>query len=190
LGRSLDCSGIGLTISPKQARIARERVIVAGLSDRISFFVEDVATFPFPSGEFDVVWAMESSEHFADKAKFLRDARSSLQSGGQVPIAAWTGSITRPGIREVARAFLCPELWTAEQYEAAIQSTGMTLTCRVDLTEQVVHTWEICKARARAASPIVKLLPQAAREFVDGIDIMLDAYHSGELTYTVVTARN
>jgi len=34
----------------------------------------------------------------------------------------------------------------------------------------------------------VKLLPRAAREFVEGIEIILDAYRSGDLTYTVIAA--
>ena len=57
-----------------------------------------------------------------------------------------------------------------------------------DLTAKIVSTWEICQERARAASVAVKLLPRAAREFVEGIDVILDAYRSGDLTYTVIAA--
>jgi tocopherol O-methyltransferase len=189
LARLLDCSGIGVTVSPKQARIARERAMHAGVGDRSTFFVDDVACFPFPPAEFDLVWAMESTEHFADKAKFLHDAYCTLQPAGQLLLAAWTGSMDRPRIREVARAFLCPELWTAEQYQATAQSTGMTITRRENLTENVVRTWEICQERVRTARTAVKLLPRAAREFINGIDIILDAYRSGDLSYTVLVAR-
>jgi tocopherol O-methyltransferase len=189
LARLLYCSGIGVTISPKQARIARARATHAGVGDRSTFFVDDVACFPFPSAEFDLVWAMESSEHFTDKGRFLRDAYYALRPSGQLLLAAWTGAMDQPRVRELARAFLCPELWTAEQYQAGIRSTGMTLTRREDLTEHVVRTWEICRERARIASAVVKLLPRAAREFIDGIDIILDAYCSGDLTYTVLLAR-
>ena len=91
-------------------------------------------------------------------------------------------------MREVARAFLCPELWTAEQYQSAIERAGMRVRHREDLTAKIVRTWEICQERARAASVAVKLLPRAAREFVEGIDIILDAYRSGDLTYTVLVA--
>ena len=57
-----------------------------------------------------------------------------------------------------------------------------------DLTSKIIRTWEICQERASLARPIVTLLPRAAREFVEGIAIILDAYRSGELTYTVLTA--
>jgi len=35
----------------------------------------------------------------------------------------------------------------------------------------------------------VKLLPNAAREFVEGMPVILDAYRSGQMRYTVMTAR-
>ena len=191
-GASSEATGmhrVGLTISPKQVRIARERAAHANLRDRLVFVEGDVADFSFSHGECDVVWAMESSEHFAEKARFLRDAYSTLIPGGQLLLAAWTGSMESARVGEVARAFLCPELWTAEEYEAAIECAGMKVTRREDLSTRVLHTWEICRERARAASAIVKLLPRAARAFVEGIDIILDAYRSGELSYTVLVAR-
>jgi hypothetical protein len=58
-----------------------------------------------------------------------------------------------------------------------------------DLTSHVTHTWEVCQQRALAVPLAVKLLPRAAREFVEGIPVILEAYRSGELSYTVVTAR-
>lgn len=189
LAERLGCAGMGLTISPKQARIASERAAHAGLGDRLTFVVEDVARFPFPSAVFNLVWAMESSEHFADKKKFLEDAHRALRPEGQLLLAAWTGTMERPRNHAVARAFLCPELWTAEQYGGAIEATGMKVTRSEDLTAQVVRTWEICQERAQGARAIVRLLPRAAREFVEGIDIILDAYRSGDLTYTVLVAR-
>ena len=57
-----------------------------------------------------------------------------------------------------------------------------------DLTPNVVHTWEICAEQARRARAIVRLLPRMAREFVEGIGIILNAYRAGDLTYTVITA--
>jgi tocopherol O-methyltransferase len=189
LARRLGCWGTGLTISPKQARIARANATKAGFGDRLTFFADDVQTFPFPAGDSDVVWAMESTEHFADKRKFLREAQKTLRPNGQLVLAAWTGSMTSHRVREVARAFLCPELWTATEYAAAVELAGMRVTRCEDLTEKVIQTWEICRDRARAARPIVMLLPPAARDFVDGIEIILDAYQSGDLTYTVQAAR-
>jgi tocopherol O-methyltransferase len=188
LARLLRCQGTGLTISLKQAQIARENAAKARLGDWVSFVVDDADTFQFPAKAFDLVWAMESSEHFGNKANFFHNVAHALRPGGQLLLAAWTGSMEQPRVREVARVFLCPELWTAAQYTNAIVMAGMRVTQCENLTSQVVRTWKICKQRAQAARPVVKLLPRSAREFVEGIKIILDAYCSGDLTYTVVTA--
>ena len=188
LARWLDCTGIGLTISPKQARIARENADRANSGSKLRFTVDDADSFHFPAASFDLLWTMESSEHFTNKANFLRRAACALRPGGQLLLAAWTGSMDRGRIREVARAFLCPELWTKQQYQSAVEASGMRVTCCDDLTRKVLHTWEICRERALASAPMVKLLPRAAREFVGGIDFILEAYRSGDLTYTVMTA--
>jgi tocopherol O-methyltransferase len=183
------CEGIGLTLSPKQAKIASHNASRAGVDGMINFQIQDVARFSFPSDDFDLVWAMESTEHFPDKPKFFHDVAGTLREGGQSLVAAWTGSMENLRVCEVARAFLCPELWTGQQYRAAIEATGMRISNCEDLTAKVIRTWEICQQHARRTAPVVKLLPRAAREFVEGIEIILDAYRSGDLTYTVITAR-
>lgn len=182
------CEGLGLTLSSKQAKIAAENAARAAATPKIRFQVQDVGEFSFPSAAFDLVWAMESSEHFADKSQALGNFASALRPGGQSLLAAWTGSMNSPRVAEVARAFLCPELWTAEQYCATIESAGMKVTNCEDLSARVIRTWEICQQHAKKAGPGVRLLPRAAQEFVEGIDIILDAYRSGDLTYTVIAA--
>ena len=69
LARTLGCKGTGITISPKQARLAQENAAKAGLQSQLKFVVEDVHTFGFPVGAIDLAWTMESTEHFARKAE-------------------------------------------------------------------------------------------------------------------------
>jgi tocopherol O-methyltransferase len=189
LARRLRCGGMGVTLSPAQARIARDAVDRARLTSRLKILVDDVAIFPFPAAAFDLVWAMESSEHFADKPKFLRDVGYTLRPEGKLLVTAWTGSMEQSCVRDVARAFLCPELWTAEQYRESMEDAGLVIQHCEDVTSRVLRTWEICRERARLAEPLVKMLPRAARAFVDGIDTILAAYRSGDLRYTILTAR-
>jgi len=168
--------------------LAREHAAKARVDRQVSFVVENADSFEFPASAFDLVWTMESSEHFADKARYLTNVARTLRPNGQLLVAAWTGAMDRPRVRDVARAFLYPELWTAGQYQSAIESAGMRVRRREDLTARILSTWEICQERARSASVAVKLLPRAAREFVEGIDVILDAYRSGDLTYTIIIA--
>ncbi len=188
LVQTLGCSGTGLTISPKQARIAKENAARAGLGNRLSFVIGDADRFSFPAGAFDVVWVMESSEHFQDKTRLFRNVTRTLRPGGKLLLAAWTGSMDNPRVAAVARAFLCPELWTREQYELAIESAGLNVAYTEDLSANVVRTWEVCRERGNLAKPVLKLMPRAVQEFAAGMDLILEAYRSGDLTYTVISA--
>jgi len=182
------CQVEALTLSEKQAAIARENAARCGVEDKVRVVVDDADSSDFPSEAFDIVWTMESCEHFADKAAYFRRAAAAMRSGGSLLLATWTGSTSSPRVLAVAEAFLCPELQSVEQYIVQMEAAGLRLQSRADLTSQVVKTWEICQERARLAAPAVKLLPEAARRFVAGIPIILDAYGSGDLTYAVLTA--
>ena len=189
LAQVLGCKGTGITISPKQAKLAVENARKAGLQDSVEFVVQDVHLFDFPVATLDLAWTMESSEHFSRKGEIFGKIARALRPGGKWLIAAWTGSMEKPRVRRVAKEFLCPELWTAEQYRQSVESAGLSITHCENLTAKVIRTWEICQQHARLASPIVRLLPQAAREFVGGIDTILDAYRCGDLTYTLLVAQ-
>jgi tocopherol O-methyltransferase len=190
LARTRGWKVTGITISPKQARIAREKAAKARTSALTEFYVDDAERYAYPAGMYHVVWTMESSEHLQDKGTYFKNVRDTLVPGGKLLLAAWTGSMQSVRVRAVAEAFLCPELWTAEQYGHAIRAAGFMPEAHEDLTERVVRTWEICRERAAAVPGVVALLPRTVREFVAGIDIILDAYRSGELGYSVLTAQN
>jgi len=188
LAKRCDCRVLGLTLSEKQARLARQSAKFAAVEHVTGFTMQDAESYEYPAATFDVVWTMESSEHFHDKEAYFRNVARTLRPGGRLLLAAWTGAMTSLRVREVARAFLCPELWTAAHYQAAIESAGMRVRSCEDLSPRVVRTWEICQKTANATKPVVSLLGESAKEFVGGIDSILAAYRSGELSYTVLVA--
>lgn len=182
------CRVLGLTISEKQACLARENALRAGVQRGITFLVQDAETYAYPAACFDLVWTVESSEHFADKQRYFQNVAATLKPGGRLLLSAWTGSMESVCVRGVAAACLCPSLWTAQQYRAAIATAGLQVLCCEDLTSKVKRTWEVCRQRAQAAHLSVALLPRPARQFVHGIELILAAYNAGELGYTVMVA--
>ncbi len=188
LAKRCDCTVLGLTISEKQAHLARENARREHVSHATAFLMQDAEAYEYPAEAFGLVWTMESSEHFQDKEQYFRNVGRTLRAGGRLLLAAWTGAMTRRKVREVAGTFLCPELWTAAHYQAAIESAGMRVKSCENLSQRVMRTWEICQRRAEANKRVVSLLGESARGFVGGIDSILEAYRSGDLTYTVLVA--
>ncbi|PKI49759.1 hypothetical protein CRG98_029846 [Punica granatum] len=69
LARKYGAKCWGITLSPFQVEKANALALSRGLSDQVSFLVGDALAQPFPDGQFDLVWAMESAEHMPDKEK-------------------------------------------------------------------------------------------------------------------------
>ena len=183
-----DCYVEGLTLSPKQVLLAKRNARRAKVEALTRFLVADVETHVFPTATFDLLWNMESSEHFRDKPDYFRRAAQSLRPGGRLLLTAWTGSMRRARVSAVANAFLCSTLQTTEEYEGQIEQAGLSIRSCQELTEQVVRTWEICLARVRKLRAFIFMLPREVHKFVHGISVILEAYRSGDLTYSVIVA--
>ena len=182
LAGRFNCQIEGLTLSPKQVRLARENARRAGVETLTRFVVADAETHVLPNDVVDLVWTMESSEHFQDKPHYFRRAARSLRPGGRLMLAAWTGSMENPRVSAVANAFLCPSLQTAEDYQRQIKHAGLRMRGSEDITKRVMRTWEICLERSRKLRGLIRIFPREVRSFVDGIRAILDAYRSGDLT--------
>jgi cyclopropane fatty-acyl-phospholipid synthase-like methyltransferase len=179
----------GLSLSPRQLRVARRKAKSADLDMLVNFHLQDAETFNYSANQYDFAWTMESSEHFVKKAEYFRRVRKTLRSNGRLLLAAWTGSMAHSRVRGVAQHFVCPHLCTAEEYVEFIQASGMRVDDVVDATSFVVPTWQICLRRIQRFHRVRVFFPQEARSFAEGVAVILDAYLSGELTYTVLTAR-
>ena len=189
LAQRFGCNVTGMTVSEKQQRIATENAVKSGVGERAKFIVSNADHYDFPVNSRDLVWTMESSEHFADKSKYFPKVANMLEPGGCLMLAAWTGDMAHPKVKEIARQFLCPEFWTPEQYRASLEGSGLRILHQKDVTAKVLRTWEICRDHAKLAGPAVLLLPKAAREFIAGIDTILDGYRSRDFTYTLFAAQ-
>lgn len=188
LAQHYSCQVLGLTISETQCKLARKLSKPANQHGSVQFELADAEQYVWPSSRFHLIWNMESSEHFFDKPAYIRKAAAALKPAGRLMIAAWTGSMEDDVVREIARIFLCPQIWTADEYVLNMQAAGLKIVSREQLGEEVARTWDICAGHVRAAGRFVKLLPAQFREFADGINLMLEGYKTGRLTYSILVA--
>jgi tocopherol O-methyltransferase len=189
LAKRFGCCVTGLTISPRQAQLARRTAQVAGIAEHVRIEVADATAHTFPANAFEVVWTMESSEHFPDKAAYFGSVARALKPGGKLLLAAWTGSMHDPAVRRVAEIYLCPGLQTAGDYCTQIAAAGLRVLSLQDVSASVQQTWDICRARIRPFVFLLNFLPEEARSFARGIDVIRDAYAGGALSYTIAVAQ-
>lgn len=186
LAREYSCRVLGLTISPTQLELAR--TLCGGTDGTTKFELADAETYEFRAGRFDVVWNMESSDHFFDKAAYFRKVAMGLKPGSKLMVAAWTGSMQDQLIDNIARVFLFPELWTMAEYVQQIESAGMKVVSCEQLASDVARTWDLAAEQISESRWLLSILPDQFREFVDGIELMREGYRSGQLTYSVIVA--
>lgn len=188
LAREHACEVLGLTISEVQLRTAIKGAQALAGPYAVRFELADAENFVFPAAHFDVVWNMESSEHFFDKPAYFRNAAAALKPGGRLLLAAWTGSMRQELVRRIAEIFLCPELLTAKDYAAQIRRARLRVLHAEDIGLQVARTWDLCARYARMATPALAAMPQKYRGFAQGIELMREAFRSGLLNYTILVA--
>jgi len=186
LAREYGCNVLGLTISEAQLKLARGAC--SSLDGSVRFELANAEKYAFAPGSFDVIWNMESSEHFFDKPAYFRKVATALKPSGRLMVAAWTGSMKDRLIRDVARVFLCPELWTAHEYTAHMEQAGLRVRSCEQLSTEVARTWDICAEQVQRSRWLLALLPAAFSEFAQGIELMREGYGNGQLTYTILVA--
>jgi tocopherol O-methyltransferase len=87
LAKNIGCKVIGISLSEKQIDSAKMNALNNGISGKASFEVNNYSSTNYPDEIFDVVWAIESVCHAAEKADFLREAHRILKPGGRLIMA-------------------------------------------------------------------------------------------------------
>lgn len=186
----------GITLSPIQRHWAAASAAVRGVRSRTTFLAADAETVHFDPDTFDVVWNVECTEHLFEKPEFFRRAAKWLRPGGRLVIAVWfEGEDTsspeqRQMVEEVCTRFVCPSLATRQDYASWIEASGLRVTENVDWTPRVLKTWEICKHRVQRSGVryLAKFIDQEQVAFLDGFDVLLNAYRSGAMQYGAIVA--
>lgn len=196
LARHLDCSVLGLNISPVQVSMATEKARVEGLDGRAEFRVFDANHLDLPTESFDVVWVIECSEHITDKAQFISDCARILKKGGTLALCAWlkSESLSSPGgerlVSDVCQGMLCPGLATMRDYTQWMRASGLQQLEASDITRHVKETWARCEevVRRQEIKALIGAADERTRRFVDTFSLMREAFESGAMAYGMFAA--
>jgi tocopherol O-methyltransferase len=183
---------VGLTLSPAQHRVAKDR------SPDFSCLLRDWLDNGLPSASFDRAYAIESSEHMVDKARFFAEARRIMRPGGRLVVCAWLeGERVRSWevrhlLLPICREGRLPSMGSRADYEHLASEGGFRLTDYQDISREVRRTWSICLARLVKSmisdSGIRRLaLSQAtqSRDFMLSLPRLILAMRTGAMRYGI-----
>jgi tocopherol O-methyltransferase len=181
----------GFTVSAAQ-------VAAAPAADHVKLCCQDWLASELPDASFDSAYAIESSEHFADKPRFFAEASRVLRAHGRLVVCAWlaaehpAGWQVRHLLEPICREGRLPSLGTAHEYQDMAATAGLSCIGYEDLSSQVARTWDLCLARLIRAL----ITQRASRQFVRkarnrafalSVPRLALAYRTGALRYGVFT---
>jgi cyclopropane fatty-acyl-phospholipid synthase-like methyltransferase len=199
LSREFGAKVTGLTVSEKQYSHART---LADDRGRMEFYLRDALDSGLPSGSYDAVIAIESTEHIGDKTKLLTEAARLMRPGGRCVVAAWL-SREHPSARETKYLLepICvegrlPSMASELEFLAMFADAGLREVKFLDLTRNVKKTWAICARRVAGQFLTDKSFRRQLtdrqfgnRVFAKTVFRICLAYRLGSMRYGIFSAR-
>jgi len=181
----------GLTLS--QAQLA-----AAAPAANVTLLCRDWLANGLPDAAFDGAYAIESSEHMADKPLFFAEARRVLRPGSYLIVCAWLADEKPSGwqvkhlLEPICSEGRLPSLGSAAEYRAMAEAAGFSCLAYEDESLAVSRTWTICLRRflgalATDASIRNMALKARNRRFALSLPRLIWAYRTGGLHYGVFT---
>ncbi|BFV61014.1 methyltransferase domain-containing protein [Kitasatospora sp. CMC57] len=180
----LGCTVEGVTLSARQAERANEKAQAAGVAERARFHRLDALGTGYPDESFDVVWALESLMHIADRAAFFAEAIRLLVPGGTLAVATWS---VRDGeldadewelVRQILVHQVMPDFSSLPEHERLAGAAGFTEVATVDWSGAVANSWDPGFAQIQRFARGRTVMRDLARE--RGVDV-LGFFHAGPL---------
>lgn len=121
----------GITLGTSQIAEAQKYAAAENLSDQCTFSIADYTKSALPEASFDVIWALESLFHQADKRPFLREAHRLLKPKGKLIWADYVQTewptpppATYPKwLKQWKKGYAFEELYTLQDWERALADT-------------------------------------------------------------------
>jgi cyclopropane fatty-acyl-phospholipid synthase-like methyltransferase len=151
--------GTGITLSPVQARFAKEYIQRAGLSDRVACIEGDYGDLPPSVDPADLAYAIESFVHWPDPAGFFAQCRRLIRPGGLLVICDdFKRPTNDPGaeraIEQFKRGWHINTLLERGELDALAREAGFSHESTVDLTSCL----ELNRPRDRAIRVLIFFL--------------------------------
>jgi tocopherol O-methyltransferase len=201
LAGGLRCEVEGVTLSAAQAARAQEKADGLGLGDRARFQRLDGMSTGFPDGSFDVIWAMESLMHIADRGAFFAEALRLLRPGGTLAVATWLereGDATaeeQQTMQLILRHQVMPRMQSLEAHDELCRAAGFDDVRVVDWSAAVAPSWELGYALVHPGERGKASMMELARDrgvdvlgFFYAAPLMKKGFDSGVLRYGALRA--
>lgn len=199
LAQKFNATAQGVTLSPEQAKRAQERATEANLGERVQFQVANALNLPFSDESFDLIWSLESGEHFPDKAKFLQEAYRVLKPGGMLLMATWchrptdslAGELTadeKQHLAEIYRVYCLPYVISLPEYRSIAQEVGFQNIIIDDWSQAVDPFWNIVIDSAFNPEAIMGLIESGWKtiEAALSLGLMSRGYRRGLIRFGVL----
>jgi tocopherol O-methyltransferase len=187
----------GFTLSEAQVEIAKARRPAAGA---LAFQRRDWLDNGLAAAAFDCAYAIESSEHMIDKARFFAEAYRVLKPGGRFVVCAWLARTDagpfeiRHLLEPICREGRLPGMGTREDYDALAAGAGFRLLGYEEIGREVRRTWSICARRVAkkfATDAAFRRFALARttknRSFMLSLPRLMIAMRTGAMRYGVFT---
>ncbi|KAJ0078984.1 hypothetical protein Patl1_23696 [Pistacia atlantica] len=193
----------GITLSPIQAQRGNELAAAQGLADRVSFQVADALDQPFPDGQFDLVWSMESGEHMPDKTKqFVNELARVASPGGKIIIVTWCHRDLGPSeeslqpweeelLNKICDAYYLPAWCSTADYVKFLESLSLQDIKAEDWSQYVAPFWPAVIRSALTWKGLTSLLRSGLKTIKGALamPLMIEGYKKDLIKFAIITCR-
>ena len=192
LASRLEARITGVTLSPVQARLARQRIEAAGLAGRVTCIEADYANLPPEVAAADLAYAIESFVHAPDAERFLSQCKTIVRPGGMLVLCddfarPTTDDGAERAVGRFRRGWHVNALLQADALQAMARDAGFAHVSTEDLSPYL----ELRRLRdrvIRAVLPLAERLPIDPGRFdhVSGGSALQECLERGWVGYDLV----
>lgn len=202
LAKKFGANCVGITLSPVQAERANALAAAQGLADKVSFQVADALQQPFPDGQFDLVWSMESGEHMPNKPKFVGELARVAAPGGTIIIVTWCHRDLRPDeeslqqwekdlLKKICDSFYLPEWCSTADYVKLLETMSLQDIKSADWSPFVAPFWPAVIRSALTWKGFTSILRSGLKTIKGALamPLMIEGFRKGVIKFAIITCQ-